>query len=200
MIPRHLQTHEQNKMTQTAIRNKYTTWPMTFFLFFYISWQCENKRQTFVSVFQPGHNFCLMSYGTLFVVAAISRAHAGTICCTFIWNNSVASCEGRPQTHKRLKECFLIGRKRTKRANFRGSPLFQATYNVKTNNYFSLSCVHWMWEAGVSLVPFSFRQPPTSSWHKISWTNCLFFFFYIVCSLKKRTSSKICTFCLVSSN
>ena len=26
-----------------------------------------------------------------------------------------------PKTHKRLKECFLIGRNRTKRANFRGS-------------------------------------------------------------------------------
>ena len=32
----------------------------------------------------------------------------------------------------RLKERFLIGRNRTKRANFRGSPLFQATYNMKT--------------------------------------------------------------------
>ena len=31
--------------------------------------------------------------------------------------------------HKKLKERFLIGRNRTKRANFRGSPLFQATYN-----------------------------------------------------------------------
>ena len=27
---------------------------------------------------------------------------------------------------------FLIGRNRTKRAKFRGSPLFQATYNIKT--------------------------------------------------------------------
>ena len=32
------------------------------------------------------------------------------------------------KTHKRLEERFLIGRNRTKRANFRGSPLFQATY------------------------------------------------------------------------
>ena len=36
------------------------------------------------------------------------------------------------QTNKRLKERFLIGRNRTKRANFRGSPLFQATYDIKT--------------------------------------------------------------------
>ena len=35
-------------------------------------------------------------------------------------------------THKRLKERFLIRQNRTKRANFRGSPLFQATYNIKT--------------------------------------------------------------------
>ena len=38
----------------------------------------------------------------------------------------------RSKTHKRLKEHFLIGRNKTKSANFRGSPLFQATYNIKT--------------------------------------------------------------------
>ena len=37
-----------------------------------------------------------------------------------------------PKTHKRLKECFLIGQNSTKRAHFRGSPLFQAMYNIKT--------------------------------------------------------------------
>ena len=36
------------------------------------------------------------------------------------------------KTNKRLKEHFLIGRNRTKRAHFPGSPLFQATYNIKT--------------------------------------------------------------------
>ena len=36
------------------------------------------------------------------------------------------------KTHMRLKERFLTGRNRTKRANFRRSPLFQATYNIKT--------------------------------------------------------------------
>ena len=39
------------------------------------------------------------------------------------------------KTHKRLKEQFLIGRNRTKRAHFRGSPLFQATYKTKTEKY-----------------------------------------------------------------
>ena len=34
--------------------------------------------------------------------------------------------------HKRWKERFLIGRSRTERPNFQGSPLFQATYNIKT--------------------------------------------------------------------
>ena len=38
----------------------------------------------------------------------------------------------RSKTHKRLKERFLIGRHRTKRAIFRGSPLFQTTYNQET--------------------------------------------------------------------
>ena len=38
----------------------------------------------------------------------------------------------RFKTLKILKERFFIGRNRTKRAHFRGSPLFQATYNRKT--------------------------------------------------------------------
>ena len=37
----------------------------------------------------------------------------------------------RPQTHKRLKERVSIGRSRAKSAHFRGSPLFQATHNIK---------------------------------------------------------------------
>ena len=36
------------------------------------------------------------------------------------------------KTHTRLKERFYIGRNGTKRSNFRGSPLFQATYKRKT--------------------------------------------------------------------
>ena len=42
------------------------------------------------------------------------------------------TAKDRPETLKILKERFLFGRNRTKRANFRGSPLFQATYNIKT--------------------------------------------------------------------
>ena len=38
----------------------------------------------------------------------------------------------RSKAHKRLKELFLIGRNRTKCANFWGSPLFHASYNIKT--------------------------------------------------------------------
>ena len=50
-----------------------------------------------------------------------------------IWNKvDCQHSEKRSKTHKRLKECFLIGRNRTKHANFWGSPLFQATYNMKT--------------------------------------------------------------------
>ena len=43
-------------------------------------------------------------------------------------------CDGRSKTHKRLKERFLIRRNRTKRENYRGKPLFQATYNNTTEN------------------------------------------------------------------
>ena len=53
------------------------------------------------------------------------------------------------ESPKRLKERFLIRRNRTKRANFRGSPLFQATYNNTTENSsrillfltYSINCV-----------------------------------------------------------
>ena len=40
----------------------------------------------------------------------------------------------RSKTHKRLKERFLVGPNRTKRANFRGSPLYHAMYNIKTED------------------------------------------------------------------
>ena len=40
----------------------------------------------------------------------------------------------RSKTHKRLNGCFLTGRNRTNRANFRGSYLFEATYNIKIEN------------------------------------------------------------------
>ena len=124
--------------------------------------------------------------------------------------------------HTRPKERFLIGRNRTKWANFQGSPLFQATYNIKTekqtiNSFYlvSVRCGRLAEGKGhktdsaeenghetdwVSLTPFSFHQPPTSTWHKTSWINGLFFCFHVVPSLKKRTSSKICTFCPVPSN
>ena len=40
----------------------------------------------------------------------------------------------RSKAHKRLKEHFLIRRNRTKCANFRGNPLFQATCNTTQNS------------------------------------------------------------------
>ena len=40
--------------------------------------------------------------------------------------------ENWSKTYNRWKERFSVGWNRTKRAKFRGSPLFQATYNIKT--------------------------------------------------------------------
>ena len=42
------------------------------------------------------------------------------------------SCDAGFKAHNRWKERFLTGRNRTKRTICRGSPLFQATYNRKT--------------------------------------------------------------------
>ena len=50
------------------------------------------------------------------------------------WHKNNRLSVYRSKTHKRLNEHFLIGGNRTKHAHFWGSPLFQATYNIKTNN------------------------------------------------------------------
>ena len=107
---------------------------------------------------------------------------------------------------------FLIGQNRTKRAHFRGSPLFQTTYNIKTEkqttNSLGLCQVlgSWWKEKGMRLTKWltgQFRALfllPASHIQLTrdkSWINCLFFCFYVVRSLKKRTSLKICTFCQI---
>ena len=48
------------------------------------------------------------------------------------WIGHISETFVGTKTHKRLKERFLIGRNMTKREHFRGSPLFQATYKIKT--------------------------------------------------------------------
>ena len=59
--------------------------------------------------------------------------------------------------------------------------LSMALYNLRHACFF-ITLVH--------LVPFSFWQPPTSNWHKVSWISLFFVFFCssVVRSLKKRTS------------
>ena len=66
------------------------------------------------------------------------------------WPGSFTCCSyQRSKTRKRFKERFLIGRNRTKWANFWGSPLFNVcTTEKQKNKQFNLSCVSWMWEAG----------------------------------------------------
>ena len=55
-----------------------------------------------------------------------------------VWRESKTHTEIDPE-HTRIKtERFLMGQNRKKRANFQGSPLFQATYNIKTNNLLCL--------------------------------------------------------------
>ena len=53
------------------------------------------------------------------------------ICIVFL---ATLNCGSMVPKHTRLKERFLIRRNRTKRANFRGKPLFQATYKNTTEN------------------------------------------------------------------
>ena len=83
---------------------------------------------------------------------ASSVAAGGSLSCALMEKNLKQSWlsafwkKEDPKHTRDQRERFLIGQKRRKRAHFRESPLFQATYNIKT-------------EKRVSLVPFSFRQP-----------------------------------------
>ena len=51
-------------------------------------------------------------------------------------------------------------------------------------------------KANVGLVPFSFCQPPTSNWHKISWNNCLFSVFMLYVAWKRGLPRKFTRFVL----
>ena len=48
------------------------------------------------------------------------------------------------KTHKRLKERLLIGRNRTQRAHFRESPIFQTTYDIKTEEEKTINSIYLM--------------------------------------------------------
>ena len=98
----------------------------------------------------------------------------------------------RSKTHERLKERFLIGRNRTKRANFRGILFFKLCTTQKQKKK------QWIQQtinSRVSFVPSSFRQPPTSNWHKINWILCFsVFMFYI--AWKRGLPRKLARFVL----
>ena len=85
--------------------------------------------------------------------------------------------------------CFLTGQNRTKCANFQGSPLFQATYNVKTEKQ---TIQLTLCQLG---VPFFFCQPPTSNWHKVSWIVC-FSVFTLYVAWKRGLPQKYAHFVL----
>ena len=88
-------------------------------------------------------------------------------------------------THKRLKERFSIGRNRTKCATIQGSPLFQATYNIKSEEKKTVQLILCQLDVG--------------GWWK-EMGKRLKVCFYVVQNLKLTTSSKMCMFCPVSSN
>ena len=71
-----------------------------------------------------------------------------------IWNRvDCKRSEKRSKTHQRLTELFLIRRNRTKRENFRGNPLFQATYNdTSTLSSMTINVCSVLWDGWQSLV------------------------------------------------
>ena len=70
----------------------------------------------------------------------------------------------KSKIHKRLKERFLIGRNRTKRAYFRESLLYQVTYNLKTEKQTIHSACVRCGRLAEGKGSFSFHQPPASKW------------------------------------
>ena len=96
----------------------------------------------------------------------------------------------RSKTRKRLKERFLIRRNRTKRANFRGSPLFQDTYTAVLK-------VVIMQSRSVSSLFMMVRGanfPPTIAWKvfntlgffSFSWSNLSLVCFDLLILFRQR--------------
>ena len=83
-----------------------------------------------------------------------------------VWTDCEFNMDSGSKTHKRLKERFLTGQNRTKLANFRGSPFFQATYNIKTERkkqLIQLILCHldvggWQKQKGTRLTDALFRM------------------------------------------
>ena len=90
----------------------------------------------------------------------------------------------KSKTHKRLKERLLIRRNRTKRAIFLRKSSFSSYVQTTTTTTIEKQTINSAYLASdgrgrlaaekgqetsrVSFVSFSFRQPPTDNWHKIS--------------------------------
>ena len=76
---------------------------------------------------------------------------------------------GGIQNTQEIKERHLIGRNRTKPAYFRGSPLFQATYNIKTEKTTTVNSTY--------LVSFGCGRLAEGKWHEtdlcIGCHNCI---------------------------
>ena len=96
----------------------------------------------------------------------------------------------RSKTHQRLEERFLIGRNRTTSANFRGIPLFQARYNIKTQKQ-SIS--------STSLVSVGCERLAEGKGHGIdSWFNGSFVYLILervekLLLIKNNNKASMCT-------
>ena len=131
------------------------------------AWACRNGNVVVCLVAYTSEP-CFLGYlGDLTMWIFLGNSH---------WQSgeSVGLQVDRFQFH-RLKEHFLIGWNRTKWANFWGSPLFQATYNIKTekqtidSTYFvSLGCWRLVKEKGHKSVLDLFSESLQSTLFQIS--------------------------------
>ena len=95
------------------------------------------------------------------------------VCCMNVKISNRVGCqrsEKRSKTHKRLKECFLIRWNRTKCANFRGKPLFQATYNNRKHLNQLILCPFDVrgWQGEKHVLPWSCVYGCFVGWNKLA--------------------------------
>ena len=138
---------------------------------------------------------CWSSFWIAVIKQAFKLSYARfTFCQVFCTNQAFVLYYARSKTHKRLKECFLIRRNRTKRANFRCNHLFRATYNTTENSLINLSLSVGCQEAGGR------KRARDCLDEKRRWIHRKFARFVLFHPIKKRSFNLLCVLYLFFHN
>ena len=95
-----------------------------------------------------------------------------------IWNRiDCQRSEKKIHNTQEIKRTFLIGRNRTKRAHFRGSPLFQAMYNIKTEK----QTINSTYLSSVRCFEAAERKRLVRSLKSVLLISCVFWIYLLYC-------------------